>query len=54
MTDSVPTIKINLTVEEVNYILATLGQRPFTEVANIFTKVKSQAESQVDSTKNSQ
>ena len=40
-------ITFELTVEETNYILAALGARPFVEVADLITKVKVQAESQL-------
>jgi hypothetical protein len=40
-------VNITLTVEEANYVLAALGARPFVEVADLITKVKAQAESQL-------
>jgi hypothetical protein len=40
-------VTITLTVEEANYVLAALGARPFVEVADLITKVKAQAESQL-------
>lgn len=48
MTDTVqPSIKLEVTVDEANYILMALSQRPLNEVINLFGKVKSQAEEQV-------
>jgi hypothetical protein len=40
-------ITLELTVEETNYILAALGQRPFAEVVDLIARVKAQAESQL-------
>ena len=40
-------ITLELTVQEVNTVLGALAQRPFAEVANIFTKVQQQAQGQV-------
>jgi hypothetical protein len=40
-------LTINLTVEEINYILATLAQRPFGEVVNLVNNIKAQAEPQL-------
>ena len=40
-------VTITLTIEEANYVLAALGARPFAEVADLITKVKMQAESQL-------
>lgn len=39
-------ITLNLTAGEVNYILHTLGQRPFGEVAALIAKVKEQGDAQ--------
>lgn len=44
-------ISINLTVEEVNLVLETLGQRPYVEVFQLINKVKAQAEAQVEASK---
>jgi len=41
------TIKLELTIEEINTILRSLGQHPFVEIANIIGKIKEQGESQV-------
>ena len=41
------TIKLELTVDEVNTILRSLGQHPFVEIASIIGKIKEQGESQV-------
>lgn len=39
-------MKLDLSPEEVNYVLMALSQRPLGEVINIFSKIKSQAEAQ--------
>lgn len=40
-------ISVNLTLEEVNTILESLGRLPYTEVFQLIHKVKVQAEAQV-------
>jgi len=40
-------ITLELTVEETNYILAALGQRPFAEVVDLIARLKKDAESQL-------
>lgn len=40
-------IKLELTVEEVNVILRTLGKHPFEEVVALIGKIKSQGDPQV-------
>ena len=40
-------IKLELSVEEVNTILRTLGKHPFEEVVLLINKIKSQGEPQV-------
>lgn len=40
-------IKLELTVEEVNTILRSLGKHPFEEIANLIVKIKQQGEPQV-------
>ncbi|MBD2357422.1 hypothetical protein H6G41_22850 [Tolypothrix sp. FACHB-123] len=40
-------ISINLSIEEVNQILESLGQRPYVEVFQLISKIKIQAEAQV-------
>ena len=40
-------ISINLTLEEVNQILESLGRLPYAEVFQLISKVKAQAEAQV-------
>ena len=40
-------ISINLTLEEVNRILESLGRLPYTEVFQLIHKIKAQAEAQV-------
>jgi len=40
-------IKLELTIEEVNMILRTLGKHPFEEVVLLINKIKQQGEPQV-------
>lgn len=40
-------IKLELTIEEVNTILRTLGKHPFEEVVLLINKIKQQGEPQV-------
>jgi len=40
-------ISLKHTLEEVNYILQALSQRPFAEVANLINKIKATATSQL-------
>ena len=40
-------IKLELTVQEVNTILASLGKHPFVEIAELITKIKQQGDAQV-------
>ena len=40
-------IKLELTVEEANMILRTLGKHPFEDVVALINKIKSQGEPQV-------
>lgn len=40
-------IKLELTVDEVNAILRSLGKHPFEEIASLINKIKSQGEPQV-------
>lgn len=42
-------IKLELTVSEVNTILASLGKHPFVEIANLIGKIKQQGDAQVKS-----
>lgn len=42
-------VTITLTIEEANYVLASLGARPFGEVADLITKIKIEAEQQLSS-----
>lgn len=39
-------ITLNLTAGEVNFLLHTLSQRPFAEVANLIGKIKTQGDAQ--------
>mgnify|MGYP000255792566 FL=1 len=41
-------IKLELTIEEVNTILRSLGQHPFAEIAALIGKIKGQGDPQVD------
>jgi hypothetical protein len=41
-------IKLDLTIEEVNTILRSLGKHPFDEIANLIVKIKQQGEPQVE------
>lgn len=40
-------ISINLTLEEINQILESLGQQPYVDVFQLISKIKIQAEQQV-------
>lgn len=40
-------ITITFTVDEINHVLAALGNRPFVEVANLIDKIKKDAEPQI-------
>lgn len=40
-------IKLTLTVDEVNRVLNALGDKPFVQVVDLITKVRTQAEPQV-------
>ena len=40
-------IKLELTIDETNTILRSLGQHPFAEIANLIGKIKAQGEPQV-------
>jgi hypothetical protein len=40
-------VTIEHTIEELNAILAALGERPFKEVANLIIKIKNTAEAQL-------
>jgi hypothetical protein len=42
-------IKFDVTTEEANYILISLSQRPYNEVAALLMKLKAQADAQVKS-----
>jgi len=41
-------INLDLTVNEINVILAALGQAPYVQVAELFEKIKVQAVPQVE------
>jgi hypothetical protein len=40
-------INLSLTVEQVNLILAALGQRPYVDVADLIYRIKLDAEAQL-------
>jgi hypothetical protein len=40
-------INLSLTVEQVNLILAALGQRPYVDVADLIHRIKIDAEAQL-------
>lgn len=42
-------IKLNLNLDEVNYILNILAERPYAEVAPLIEKIKSQGDEQINS-----
>jgi malate/lactate dehydrogenase len=41
------TIKLELTVDEVNTVLRSLGQHPFEQIAALISKIRDQGEAQV-------
>ena len=41
-------IKLELSIEEVDYILTALSKQPFVEVADIITKIQEQGRPQVE------
>ena len=41
-------IKLDLTIDEVNVILRSLGKHPFEEIANLIVKIKQQGEQQFE------
>lgn len=40
-------IKLDLTIEEINYILEAVGKKPFAECAPLINKIHSQAAPQI-------
>lgn len=40
-------IKLELTVQEVNSILASLGKHPFDQIAALISKIKQQGDAQI-------
>ena len=40
-------IKLDFTVDEVNYLLSALGTKPFAEVQSLIFKIKTDAEKQL-------
>lgn len=47
MGETVNEIKLELTIDETNLILRTLGKHPFEEVVALINKIKEQGEPQV-------
>ncbi len=47
-------INLNLTIEEVNYLLNALSSKPFAEVAELIVKIKKQGEGQMEQMQQSQ
>jgi len=41
------TIKLELTIEEINTVLRSLGQHPFEQIAALISKIRDQGEAQV-------
>ena len=41
-------IKLDLTIDEVNMILRSLGKHPFDEIAQLIMKIKAQGEPQAE------
>jgi hypothetical protein len=41
------TLKLELTISETNVVLGALAQRPYAEVAGLFTKIQQQAQGQL-------
>ena len=44
-------IELKLNVNEVNYVLQAIAQRPIAEALEVFNKIKSQADAQVSEKK---
>jgi hypothetical protein len=44
-------IKLDLTLEEVNYVLASVGKNPYSECAPLVNKIHAQAMPQVEAAK---
>ena len=42
-----PEIKLELTLNEINMILASLGKHPFDEISQLIGKIRSQGEEQI-------
>jgi len=47
MEQNQPVIKLELSVNEVNVILRSLGKHPFEEIAALIQRIKAQGESQL-------
>jgi hypothetical protein len=43
-------INLNLTIEEINFILGILAERPYNEVADLIMKISNQGNNQIEST----
>lgn len=46
-----PEIKLELTLNEINMILASLGKHPFDEVVALLSKIRGQGEEQIQAIK---
>lgn len=46
MQSEIPTIHLELTIDEVNLILTALGQLPYVQVVGIVENIRKQAEAQ--------
>ena len=46
-----PEIKLELTLTEINMILASLGKHPFDEVVALLSKIRGQGEEQIQAIK---
>lgn len=44
-------IKLNLTLEEINFVLNVLAERPYAEVAELIEKIRKQGNEQVEDSK---
>jgi hypothetical protein len=47
-------ITLNLTVEETNVVLVSLGQMPYVQVNTLILKIQAQAQAQVEAAKASE
>jgi len=52
MTDQQQTVKLELTVAEVNTILAAIGKQPYIEVFQLINKIQTQGGNQIGAIEN--